>query len=176
MHETADDLRRLQGILDASYEQAGPHLREIITPERRLTASELASTLTGMRLLVLATVSGAGRPIAGPVDGIFYRGMFHFGSSPESVRFKHISRRPWVSATHLPGEELSVTVHGKAIVVDIASREHADLRRVLLDVYVPRYGPSWESFLDSGVMYAGIEADRMFTFHMPSEDGDGQQT
>ena len=39
----------------------------------------------------------------------------------------------------------------------------------LLDIYVPRYGAEWESFLDSGVQYARIEATRMFTFSMSDE-------
>jgi hypothetical protein len=76
-----------------------------------------------------------------------------------------------VSATHLPGEELSVTVHGRAVPIDVSSQEQAGFRRTLLDIYVPRYGRSWESFLDSGVMYARIEPARMFTFKMES-DGD----
>ncbi|MGH9116415.1 MAG: pyridoxamine 5'-phosphate oxidase family protein [Acidimicrobiales bacterium] len=166
MHETDDDLRNLRALLDASYEQAGTHLRRIITPERRLTAEQVVSSLTGMRLLVLATVSAAGRPVAGPVDGIFYRGRFFFGSAPDSIRLRHIARRPWVSATHLPGEELSVTVQGRARPIDVADENQAGFRRALLGIYVPRYGPSWEGFLDSGVVYTRIDAERMYTFHM----------
>jgi hypothetical protein len=128
-------------------------------------AEEVASRLTGMRLLALATVTADGRPLVGPVDGIFFRGSFHFGSSPDSVRFRHIRSRPHVSATHLPGEEFAVTVHGLAVPVDVKSDAGADLRRTLLEVYVPRYGSQWEEFLDSGPLYASIEAERMFTFH-----------
>ena len=102
MQETADDLVALQRLLDESYVAAGPHLRRIITHEHRLTAEEVGSRLEGMCLLALATVTADGRPIVGPVDGIFYRGSFHFGSAPDSVRFRHIRRRPHVSATHLP--------------------------------------------------------------------------
>lgn len=116
--------------------------------------------------MALATVTSDCRPLIGPVDGIFYRGAFHFGSSPDSVRFRHISRRAHVSATHLPSEEFSVTVHGRAVPIDVRSVEQAGFRQALLDVYVPRYGPEWETFLDSGPVYARIEADRMFTFHM----------
>ncbi len=79
-------------------------------------------------------------------------------------RFRHIRRRPAVSATHLPGEEFAVTVHGRAVEVDIHGPDGADLRRTLL--YVPRYGPQWERFLDSGPVYARIDAERMFTFRM----------
>ena len=93
-----------------------------------------------MCLLSLATVSSAGRPVVGPVDGIFFRGAFHFGSAPDSIRFRHIAARPWVSATHLPGEQLSVTVHGRAERVDIGS---GPFRQALLDIYTPRYGEEW---------------------------------
>ncbi|MEA2449162.1 MAG: hypothetical protein QOG63_1094 [Thermoleophilaceae bacterium] len=163
MKETPADLEALQDLLDRSYAAAGPHLRRIHTPERRLTAPEVAERLTGMCLLALATVTADGRPIVGPVDGIFLRGAFHFGSSPDSLRFRHIRARPQVSATHLPGEELAVTVHGRAVPVDVSSGE---LREALLEIYVPRYGPEWEKFLDSGPVYARIAAERMFTFFM----------
>jgi uncharacterized pyridoxamine 5'-phosphate oxidase family protein len=163
MHETAADIAALQELIDRSYATAGAHLLSIHTPERRLSAELLAERLTGMRLLALATVSADGRPLVGPVDGIFLRGAFHFGSAPDSVRFRHIRARPQVSATHLPGEELAVTVHGRAVPVDVG----AELRQALLDVYVPRYGPEWEEFLDSGPVYARIEPVRMFAFHMP---------
>jgi uncharacterized pyridoxamine 5'-phosphate oxidase family protein len=167
MHETSDDLAALQRLLDRSYAQAGAHLLAIHTPERRLTAEQVAERLTGMCLLALATVTAAGRPIVGPVDGIFYRGAFHFGSAPNSVRFKHIRARPHVSATHLPGEELAITVHGRAVPIDVQHEDHAGFRRTLLDIYVPRYGAEWEDFLDSGPVYARIEAERMFTFTAP---------
>lgn len=166
MHETPADLAALQDLLDRSYAIAGPHLLRIITPERRLSAGQVADRLTGMRLLALATVTADGRPIVGPVDGIFFRGAFHFGSSPDSVRFRHIRNRPQVSATHLPGEDLAVTVHGRAVAIDIHSYAGAEFRKTLLEVYVPRYGAEWEEFLDSGPVYARVEADRMFTFHM----------
>ena len=165
MHETPEDIAELQALLDRSYAQAGRHLLRIHTPERRLGADALAQRLTGMRLLTLATVTADGRPIAGPVDGIFFRGAFHFGSSPDSVRFRHIAARPQVSATHLPGEELGVTVHGRAVPVDVGS---GPFRQTLLDIYVPRYGEQWgEEFLDSGPVYARIDAERMFAFWMP---------
>jgi nitroimidazol reductase NimA-like FMN-containing flavoprotein (pyridoxamine 5'-phosphate oxidase superfamily) len=169
MHESPTDLAALQVLLDRSYAAAGPHLLRIHTPDRRLTAEQVAERLTGMRLLALATVTADGRPVVGPVDGIFYRGAFHFGSAPDSTRFRHIRARPQVSATHLPDEDLAVTVHGRAVPLDVGDQSHAGLRRTLLDVYVPRYGAAWEEFLDSGPIYARIEAERMFTFAAPRD-------
>ena len=162
MHETADDIAALQELLDRSYAAAGPHLRSITTPERRVGAEDLVRELTGMCLLVVATVTADCRPIAGPLDGIFYRGAFHFGTAPDSVRYRHLLARPQVSATHLPREEFAVTVHGRAVPVEIAG----GFRETLLEVYVPRYGAGWEAILDGGPVYMRIDADRMFTFQM----------
>lgn len=164
MHETPEDLTRLQQLIDRSYETAGPHLLRIHDEERRMTADQVAERLTGMCLLSLATVTADCRPIVGPVDGIFYKGSFHFGSSPDSIRVRHIRVRPQVSATHLPGEQLAVTVHGRAAPVDV----RADgFRQTLLDIYVPRYGTQWaDEFLDAGPVYFRIDAERMFTFSM----------
>lgn len=171
MYETAADIDRLQQLLDRSYESAGAHLRRIITPERRVSAAGLAERLFGMTLLSLATITADGRPIVGPVDGIFYRGSFHFGTSPDAVRYRHLSARPSVSATHLPGEEFAVTVHGNAAPIDIRTPEQAGFRHTLLEIYVPRYGSEWErEFLDSGPVYCRIEAERMFSFQMRAAD------
>ena len=167
MHETAADIAALQALLDRSYRGAGRHLLSIHDPARRVPAEGVVARLQGMCLLVLATATADGRPIAGPVDGIFFRGSFHFGSAPDSTRFRHIAARPRVSAVHLPREEFAVTVHGVAVPIDIRAPDHAAFRQTLLDVYMPRYGAEWEtSFLDSGPMYARIDAERMFAFAM----------
>jgi nitroimidazol reductase NimA-like FMN-containing flavoprotein (pyridoxamine 5'-phosphate oxidase superfamily) len=174
MHETPEDIAALQTLLDRSYDTAGSHLRGITTPERRVSAAQLCEQLTGMTLLVLATVTADGRPIAGPVDGIFYRGAFHFGTSPHAVRARHVRVRPQVSATHLPREEFAVTVHGRAVPIDIRAAEGAGLRETLLEIYVPRYGEAWERFIDppdgdAAPVYFRIEADKMFSFQMVGE-------
>jgi hypothetical protein len=167
MHERPEDLAELQRVIDASFDAAGSHLRDIATPDRRLDAAQLATRLTGMRLLVLATSTRDGRPINGPVDGIFYRGRFHFGSSRESLRYRHLRERPAVSATHLPGESLAVTVHGDAEMLDVHAPEHAEFKQTVLDIYTPRYGDEWAAMLDDGAWYARINPRRMFTFTMP---------
>jgi hypothetical protein len=164
VHERPEDLGELQRTIDASFAAAGRHLLDVAAPGRRLDAEQLAVRLTGMRLLVLATSTRDGRPINGPVDGIFYRGRFHFGSAADSLRFRHLRERPAVSATHLPDESMAVTVHGEAELIDIHAIDHAELKQTLLDIYVPRYGEEWTEMLDGGALYARINPHRILTY------------
>jgi uncharacterized pyridoxamine 5'-phosphate oxidase family protein len=168
MHETADDFRALQELLDRSAAAGGRHLSDVITPERRLTAHQLSDRLRDMCLLTVATVSSDGRPFTGPVDGFFYRGQWYFSSATYSLKFRHIAHNPSVSATHLPGEGFAVTVHGTAVPIDIDAADHASFKQVLRDYYLPRYGSEWEDMQDADdvVAYARIDARRMFTFSM----------
>jgi Pyridoxamine 5'-phosphate oxidase len=168
MHETESDLRELQQLLDRSYRAAGTHLLSVHTPDRRLDAFQVAERLTGMCLLALATVTADHRPRVGPVDGIFYRGSFYFGSAPHSMRMRHLDQRPQVSATHLPGEHLAVTVHGYAAPIDLAEAGAGSFRETLLAIYLPRYGAAWEQFMDSA-RYMRIAAKSMFAFATPTE-------
>jgi hypothetical protein len=54
------------------------------------------------------------------------------------------------------------------VPIDVAAPAGAELRQTLLDVYLPRYGAEWEEFLDSGVAYWRIEAERIFAFWIPA--------
>jgi len=163
VHETPEDLERLQRVLDQSHGSGGSHLRGILQDERRLTAEELPDLLQGVQVLVVSTVTADCRPISGPVDGLFYRGAFHFGTSPLSVRFRHLSRRPQVSAVHARGEELVVAVHGEVRPVDVTKGEHEGFRAFLLEVY-----PDWETWWGrSPPPYFRIEPRRMFASRLP---------
>ena len=155
MRETESDLRRLQAVLDVSHEKAGPHLRSIITPDRRLTAADLSARLTGMKILALATVNSRGAPIVGPVDGIFYRGEFWFGTSPDALRIRHIRRNLAVSATHVDGEELAVTVHGSAHIEGAPAELPEGFGEVCREIY----GDGWLEWGKEAV-YCRIEAAR----------------
>jgi hypothetical protein len=167
MLETPEELTRLQALLDGSMAVAGPHLRSIITDDRRLSAAQLVERLPGMRLLVLATVTADGRPLAGPVDGYFLHGTFWFSSGTESVRMRHLAARPHLSATHLPGEDLAVTVHGRAQLFPMQDPACAELRQATLDEYLPKQGPAFEEWLrNADALGARIEPEKMFTFHL----------
>ena len=171
MLETPEELRDLQRLLDQSAATAGAHLRSIITAERRLDAREVCDHLAGMRLIVVATVTADGRPLAGPVDVYFLHGSFWFSSGCNAVRMRHLMARPGISATHLPGEALAVTVHGRAELFDLSDPAASALRKAMLDHYLPLQGPSFQEWLDGlDALGARIHADRMFTFHSADSD------
>ena len=169
MLENPAEIDRLQQLLERSAADAGAHLRGIVTDERRLSAAQVIERLQGMRLLTVATVTADGRPLAGPVDGYFLHGSFYFSSGRNSVRMRHLAARPAVSATYLPGEELAVTVHGRAELFDLSDPAGAELRRAILDWYVPRQGPEFETWLDQlDAVAARIAAEKLFTFSTES--------
>lgn len=163
--ETPAEIDRLQELLDRSAAGAGAHLRSIASDERRLSAARVCEKLQGMRLLVVATVTADGRPLAGPVDGYFLHGSLYFSSARDSVRMRHLAARPAVSATYLEGEELAVTVHGRAELFDVSDPAHAELRQAMLDHYLPRQGPAFETWLNQiDAVGARIGAAKMFTY------------
>jgi hypothetical protein len=165
MLETPEEMDRLQQLLDRSAAAAGPHLRGIITGDRRLSAARVCEILQGLRLLVVATVTADGRPLAGPVDGYFLHGSFYFSSGRDSVRMRHLAARPAVSATYLPGESLAVTVHGRAELFDVNGPARGELRQAMLDHYLPLQGPDFQAWLDrADAVGARIAAEKMFTF------------
>jgi hypothetical protein len=114
MKETPEELDALQRLLDASIAGSGPHLTDIIKPGRQLTARQVVTALTGMKVLVVATVTAAGEPRTSCVDGHFLNGTWMFGTSAGAVKARHLRTRPALSATHADGERMAVFTHGIA--------------------------------------------------------------
>lgn len=159
MHETAEDLERLQALLDDSHARAGAHLKFIFADERRVSAADLPPRLPGVQITHLATVTAAGEPRVAPVDGLFYRGALHFGTAPEAMRARHLRARPAVSASIADGEQFAVVIHGRAVELDMDASQQEGLRRYYTEVY----GDGWEAFRQ-GNPYWRLDAGRMFTF------------
>jgi hypothetical protein len=167
VHETAEDLLRLQGMLDASYARAGSHLRSIFTRERRMSAHDVVETLRGVFLLHLATVTAAGEPFLAPIDGLFYRGHLWFGVPPGAARARHLRARPQVSAAYTVGEDLCVLVHGSAREIDPGDPAHAGYLAYCRDVYGPAFDYWRERYRErAGAGFTGwIEPRRIFASH-----------
>ena len=159
MHETKADLEELQALLDRSRASAGSHMRSIFTAVTEMSADEVVEEMPGVRVLNVATVTSSCEPRVAPVDGLFYRGRFHFGSSDESVRFRHLRARPQISAAHTRGEDLTVIVHGHATEIDVSRPEHVGFHDYLIETY----GAEWESWYPAEPPpCARIDAARMF--------------
>ena len=119
MYETEAELRALEALLDTSYASAGSHLRSIWGEETQLGAEALCAELAGVQVLDLATVTPGGEPRVAPVDGLFFRGHFWFGSAENSARFRNIRTNPAVSGAVTRGlETFLVIVHGRAVETD----------------------------------------------------------
>lgn len=161
MNETPDDVARLQALLDESYASAGPHLAAIHTADARLTAEEMVSQLRGMQIFVVATTTRDGRPRTGPVDCFLYGGHLRFGTATSSVRARHLARSPAVSATHVRGETVVVTVHGTAESLDLEGGD-LDFRDFLRD----HYGADQFDEHLAGEPYYRIVAERLFAADM----------
>jgi uncharacterized pyridoxamine 5'-phosphate oxidase family protein len=164
VYETEEDLLALQELIERSHAGAGAHLRAIFDDERRIPAAELPALLPGVQVLALATVTARGEPRVAPVDGLFFRGRWHFGSGERSARFRHIRARPAVSAAHIRGEELAVIVHGRAVEIDPRGPGEEAFRAYLNETYPGWDGADWAA----GAPYARIEPSAMFTFRARS--------
>ncbi len=167
MHETAEDLRRLQRTLDASYAKAGSHLRRIFTPERHLSAGALVRELEGVFLLDLATVTGDGAPRVAPIDGLCFRGRIWFGCPPGSARGRMLRARPAVSATCTRADRVCLIVHGTAREVRPGEAEHEAYAGYLREVYGPvldldraryaaRQGEAYQGWIEPRMLFAMV--------------------
>lgn len=168
MYETAAELEHLQDVMDRSYARGGTHLLEVHEPRWRVTAAQVVERMQGMCLLVLATTTSDGRPLTAPVDGYLVHGRFCFSSSPQSLRFQHLRKRPAVSATHLPQEEFCVTVHGTARELDLT--DAADpVATGVKRACVEKYGEAWLETIGAGGAFAAIEPERLLAFLLDPE-------
>lgn len=159
MHETDEEIADLQRLLDASIGRASGHLTGIVNDEQRLNARQLVTELTGMKVLVLATVTARGEPRTSCVDGHFVHGRWLFGTSPTAIKAKHMLARPAVSATHVDGERIGVFTHGTAHVVSEGPEfdEHNAY-------FTEFYGSDPQTWEGPGVVYATIEPSWMVAY------------
>ncbi|MEV0262770.1 pyridoxamine 5'-phosphate oxidase family protein [Streptomyces sp. NPDC050617] len=161
MYETPEELTALQRLLDDSFAASGRYLRSVLREERRLDAAGVVDRLRGISTMALATVTASGEPRVAPVDAIFYRARFVFGTGPNSYRLRHIRARPSVSATVFDGERLQITAHGKATPLALA--EEPGLEAFLTELYGKE---AWDSWMRD-IPWFRIDADKMITFRNP---------
>lgn len=169
MWETNEDLTRLQGLIDTSFEAAeSPQFRDIMKPELAMSAEELVAFFAGRQVAVLATANSRGDPFASPVDVFLVRGRFQFGTTASSLRARHMKRNPNVSLCFYDGDDYAVIAHGSVDAIDRGHAEFEDADRAWIEVY----GTSAMT-LAPDVLYYRLNARRLFTRDW-SKRGDAQ--
>ena len=123
MFETEEELDELQSMFDAHLAKANPHMRAIVTPERRLTARQVATYLQGTKHVAFATVNAKGEPRVSPLDALFIHGRFTVGTDRVASKVAHLRRNPACSAVHMDGDRIAVAVDGS---VEWIERDHPD--------------------------------------------------
>lgn len=159
MLETAEEIAELQTLLDASIDSDNEHLLAIMTPERRLSAEQMAQLLVGMQVLVVATATADGRPLTSCVDGHFLHGRWVFTTDASATKARHLAARPAVSATHARGEELGIFTHGTA---ERLAREHPDF--AMVDEHLTTYYGASPSTWAPDIAYLRIQPRWMLAY------------
>jgi hypothetical protein len=136
MLETPAEIAELQRLFDATLGKANPHMLRIVTPERRLSASQVVAYLQGTRHVAFATVTARGEPRVSPLDSLFIHGRFTMGTDAGAARVGNLRANPACSATHLDGDRIAVVVNG---TVEWIGRDHPDHDEIY-DVWRATYG------------------------------------
>jgi uncharacterized pyridoxamine 5'-phosphate oxidase family protein len=165
MYETDDDLRRLQQLLDRTFQRANPHLTAIVKPERRLSAEQVVRYLQGIKHVAFATVNEKGEPRVAPLDGVFVRGRFTVSTGGRAARLRHLRANPACSAVHMDGDVVGIAVHGSATILERGDASVEELDRVWTEIY----GSSPFSWGD-GVVFMVIEPTSMWAYAFRPEN------
>ena len=123
MFETESELAGMQAMFDAHLARANPHMTNIVTPERRLTARQVANYLQGTKHVAFATVTSKGEPRVSPLDALFIHGRFTVSTATGATKMAHLRRNPACSAVHVDGDRIAVAVNGHA---EWIPRDHPD--------------------------------------------------
>ena len=162
MLETAEELERLQALLDESARHASPFLRETFEiPTRTPTATAIVEYLKAPIDLALATVTARGEPRVAPVTALFVHGRFWVPTEWNSVRIRHLTANPAVSVTHWVSGVSAFIAHGQALLLRPAERVFSEVDRLHRAAW-------WDLLRQEGRgVYIGVEAKRLYAWAGP---------
>jgi Pyridoxamine 5'-phosphate oxidase len=160
MRESADDLERLQALIDRSIEGAGAFLRSAFEmPDRSLSAQQLVDRLQGSLTVALATTTARGEPRVAPINAVFVRAAFHVPTVAQAARTRHLAARPAASLTYFEGTNVAVVAHGRVAIIDTTDPAFAEL-----DAVQVRSGNESPTEWQGDAVYLRLDADRLFTY------------
>jgi hypothetical protein len=84
MEESRETLAWLQGIIDRSYEAAGPAIKRNFGGDWTMSAEEFAAFWAEDRMASVSTVSAEGDVHVAPLDPTFRAGRFYILTSGDS--------------------------------------------------------------------------------------------
>jgi nitroimidazol reductase NimA-like FMN-containing flavoprotein (pyridoxamine 5'-phosphate oxidase superfamily) len=160
MRETADDLERLQRLLDESVARASGFLRSSFQmPERSLSAEALVARLDGSLTVALGTVTARGEPRVAPISAFFLKAAFYVPTVAESARARHLARRPAASLTYFERTSLAVIAHGNVEIIptDHPAFDELDETQTALGHQSPR---DWQG----RPVYLRLEPNALYTY------------
>jgi uncharacterized pyridoxamine 5'-phosphate oxidase family protein len=135
MFETEAELDELQAMFDAHLARANPHMLKIVTPERRVTARQVAAYLQGTKHVAFATVTSKGEPRASPLDMLFIHGRFTLSTSGTATKVRHLRANPACSAVHVDGDRIAVVANGTVEWIPRDHPDHDEIHRVWSETY-----------------------------------------
>jgi hypothetical protein len=160
VRETADELERLQALLDESIEHASGFLRRSFEmPEHSLSAAQLATHLQGGLTVALGTVTARGEPRVAPISAFFLHGSFYVPTVAEAARARHLARRGAMSLTYFEATDFAVIAHGRATIITADDPGFADLEATQVECG----NQSVREWQGHGV-YLQIHPARVYTF------------
>ncbi len=160
MHETEQDLAELQELLERTLARANPHLTSIVSPERRLTARQVARYLQGTKHVAFATVNERGEPESHRSTACSSEDASRCRRA-RAARLRHLRANPACSAVHMDGDVVGITVHGRATIIGADDSGVGEIEPVWREIY----GSSPFEW-GEGVVFMRIEPTSMW--HMPS--------
>jgi uncharacterized pyridoxamine 5'-phosphate oxidase family protein len=165
MFESADDIERLQQLLDRTLAHANPHLLQIVKPERRLNARQVVRYLQGTKHVAFATVNPKGEPRVAPLDGVFIRGRFTVSTGGRAARLAHLRANPACSAAHMDGDTVGIVAHGRARIIGRGDDGVDELEPAWRDIY----GSSPFEW-GEGVVFMRVEPTSMWAYAFQPEN------
>ena len=158
MFESEEEIRKLQGLIDRTFDHANPHLAGIVKPERRLNARQVVRYLQGTKHVAFATVNPKGEPRVAPLDGVFVRGRFTVSTGGRAARLEHLRANPACSAAHVDGDTVGIVVMGTRRI-GREDEDAAELEPIWRDIY----GSSPFEW-GEGVVFMRIEPSSMWAY------------
>jgi hypothetical protein len=133
--ETEAEIAEVQALFDAHLAHANKHMLNIVTPDRRVTARQVARYLVGTKHVAFATVTSRGEPRVSPLDMLFIHGRFTLSTGGGATKIAHLRANPACSAVHVDGDRIAVVVNGTVEWIPREHPDHDEIHRTWSDTY-----------------------------------------